>query len=43
MTITDATRAADAKEIHHRAHEVCAIARSVNFPVECEPEVASRP
>lgn len=24
-------------ELHHRAHEFCFIARSVNFPVRCEP------
>lgn len=31
---TDLTRAA---ALHRRIHEVCFIARSVNFPVECEP------
>lgn len=25
-------------ELHHRAHELCFIARSVNFPVRCSPE-----
>lgn len=25
------------EELHHRAHELCFIARSVNFPVRCEP------
>ena len=37
VTITsgDAAKAAD---LHHRAHELCFIARSVNFPVECEAE-----
>lgn len=25
------------EELHHRAHEMCFIARSVNFPVRCEP------
>lgn len=25
-------------DLHHRAHELCFIARSVNFPVRCEPE-----
>lgn len=24
-------------ELHHRAHDLCFIARSVNFPVRCEP------
>lgn len=28
----------NAEELHHRAHELCFIARSVNFPVRCEPE-----
>ena len=31
MTITDASRIEDAVAIHARVHEVCAIARSVNF------------
>lgn len=26
-----------AEQLHHRAHELCFIANSVNFPVECEP------
>jgi organic hydroperoxide reductase OsmC/OhrA len=30
-----------AKELHHEAHEKCFIARSVNFPVENDPEVTS--
>jgi organic hydroperoxide reductase OsmC/OhrA len=25
------------EELHHRAHELCFIARSVKFPVRCEP------
>ena len=32
--------AAKAKELHHEAHAKCFIARSVNFPVENEPEIA---
>ena len=28
-----------AHELHHRAHALCFIARSVNFPVECEPVI----
>ena len=39
MNITDAARIADAIALHHRAHELCFIARSVNFSVECEPVV----
>ncbi len=39
MVITDASRIAEAVEVHARAHKVCAIARSVNFSVEHEPVV----
>ncbi len=28
-----------AKSLHHKAHEFCFIARSVNFPVNCEDKV----
>ena len=28
-----------AKELHKRAHSMCFIANSVNFPVECEPSI----
>jgi hypothetical protein len=41
MTITDPARVADAVAIHGRVHEVCAIARSVNFAVSCEPVVTA--
>jgi organic hydroperoxide reductase OsmC/OhrA len=41
MIITDSTRIADAIAAHGRVHEVCAIARSVNFPVTCEPSVTA--
>ena len=40
MKITDMARADEAKAIHHRAHEVCCLARSVNFPVEHEVVVS---
>lgn len=39
MIITGETRIADAEAIHHRAHELCFIARSVNFPIRCEPRI----
>jgi len=39
MTIADATRVDDALKLHHRAHDLCFIARSVRFPVTCEPRV----
>jgi organic hydroperoxide reductase OsmC/OhrA len=39
MKITDAGRANEVAAIHHRAHELCAMARSVNFEVACEPDL----
>jgi len=39
VTILEADRIADAIGIHARAHAVCALARSMNFPVEHEPQV----
>jgi organic hydroperoxide reductase OsmC/OhrA len=39
VAITDLDRADDARAIHSRAHAVCALARSVNFPVRHEPVV----
>ncbi len=39
VVITDSSRISDAKALHHRADELCFIARSVNFPVEHEPVV----
>jgi organic hydroperoxide reductase OsmC/OhrA len=41
MTIADESRIEEAVALHHRAHELCFIARSVNFPVECEPAVTA--
>ena len=41
MTIADPARIADALEMHHKAHAVCALARSVNFPVDHEPEIVA--
>jgi organic hydroperoxide reductase OsmC/OhrA len=32
---------ARALELHHDAHDLCFIARSVNFPVEAEPEIVT--
>jgi organic hydroperoxide reductase OsmC/OhrA len=42
MTITDAARREEAAELHHKAHAVCALARSVNFEVVCEPEILAQ-
>ena len=39
MAITDPARIEEAKALHDRAHHVCCMARSVNFPVEHLPEV----
>lgn len=39
VTIAAASDAAKAHGLHHRAHEMCFIARSVNFPVHTEPEI----
>ena len=41
MRITDAGKISAARALHHRAHEVCAIARSVNFAVLCTPTVVA--
>ena len=35
--VTPGTDLAAAEAIHHRIHEVCFIARSVNFPVDYAP------
>lgn len=40
ITVAPGTDLAAATAIHHRIHEVCFIARSVNFPVGYEPEFA---
>jgi organic hydroperoxide reductase OsmC/OhrA len=39
--ITDRARIPDATSLHHRAHNLCFIARSVNFPVEHEPVIVA--
>lgn len=39
MSITDTARTAEAIAMHKRAHEVCCLARSMNFPVEHEVDV----
>jgi len=41
MVITDADRIEEARALHHKAHELCFIARSVNFPVDHAPEVSA--
>ena len=39
MTITDSARIGEAEALHARAHRLCFIARSVNFPVEHQATV----
>jgi organic hydroperoxide reductase OsmC/OhrA len=39
VKIAEAERVGDALAIHARAHAVCCLARSMNFPVEHEPQV----
>jgi organic hydroperoxide reductase OsmC/OhrA len=37
VVITDAARIGEANELHHRAHALCFIANSCNFPVHHQP------
>ncbi len=37
VTLADEARRAEGDALHERAHDLCFIARSVNFPVTCEP------
>jgi organic hydroperoxide reductase OsmC/OhrA len=39
VTIGAADDEALARDLHHRAHELCFVASSVNFPVRCDPRV----
>lgn len=36
-TVADESMLQRAIDLHHKAHEVCYIANSVNFPVHCKP------
>jgi organic hydroperoxide reductase OsmC/OhrA len=38
VTISAGDRAL-ALQLHHKAHEECYIAKSVNFPIDCEPSI----
>ncbi|MDQ2945455.1 MAG: OsmC family protein [Acidobacteriota bacterium] len=42
MTITDSARIGEAEALHARAHQLCFIARSVNFPVEHQATVVAK-
>jgi organic hydroperoxide reductase OsmC/OhrA len=37
VRLADSARVAETSALHERAHHLCFIARSVNFPVLCEP------
>jgi organic hydroperoxide reductase OsmC/OhrA len=39
VTISNESDADQAEQLHHRAHELCFIANSVNFPVENAPTI----
>lgn len=39
VTISTSSDTATANALHHKAHELCFIANSVNFPVECQPQI----
>jgi organic hydroperoxide reductase OsmC/OhrA len=39
VTITAESDAELAARLHHDAHDKCFVARSVNFPVGCEPQI----
>jgi organic hydroperoxide reductase OsmC/OhrA len=41
MKITDSSRVQDAVALHEEAHKLCDMARSVNFPVHCNPSVTA--
>ncbi len=44
MTITDARRIQETEALHAKAHQLCFIANSVNFPVRCpSPVVTAEP
>jgi organic hydroperoxide reductase OsmC/OhrA len=36
LTLADPARAGELARIHHRVHELCCLARSVNFPITVE-------
>ena len=41
VTVAAGSDVERARTLHKPAHEKCFIANSVNFPVECEPEIVS--
>ena len=42
ITVTRAADIAKAKELHHKAHEICFIANSITTTVAVEPEIVAR-
>ena len=42
VQIAQEDKEAEAIDLHHKAHELCFISRSVNFPVEIAPKVAAK-
>ncbi|APU14379.1 OsmC family protein [Actinoalloteichus fjordicus] len=43
VTVTSESMVGEATDLHHRAHETCFIANSVNFPVRHAPTIRVRP
>lgn len=41
VTVTAGSDAERARALHQPAHEKCFIANSMNFPIECEPQVVA--
>jgi organic hydroperoxide reductase OsmC/OhrA len=41
VTVATGSDVGHARALHKSAHEKCFIANSVNFPVECEPEIVT--
>ena len=41
VTVAAGSDLGQARTLHKPAHEKCFIANSVNFPVECEPEIVT--
>jgi organic hydroperoxide reductase OsmC/OhrA len=41
VTVRDSSDSAMAEQLHEKAHHLCFIANSVNFPVRCQPLIES--
>lgn len=42
VTVAADSDSALAEQLHDKAHHLCFVANSMNFPVRCEPKIASR-